>query len=272
MKRSDKSKFIICEKKKLHKKNQYLGVIYFNRPEEMNPLGGDTILLLKSALEDMSKNDKIRVIALTGKGKAFSAGGDLKAYQKLQRNEIEWKNYLEEFHSFCRQIEEIRKPVIALINGFSVAGGTELLLSCDFAYASESARIGDGHLNFGQMGGGGVLGRVCRRIHPQRARELLFSGKLLTAQEALEWGLVNKVVPHDKLIDAALELANNISKKSPLALGNMKEILNQSLRMREEDALLLERWATRHYCATSYDAQEGITAFAEKREAKYKGR
>lgn len=272
MKHSDKSKLIICEKKELDKRNQYLSVIYFNRPKEMNPLGGDTVLLLKNILNDMSKDDEVRVIALIGKGKAFSAGGDLKAYKELQRNEIEWGNYLEEFHSLCRQIEEIRKPVIALVNGASVAGGTELILSCDFAYASESARIGDGHLNFGQMGGGGVLGRICRRIHPQRARELLFTGKLLTAKDALEWGLVNKIVPGDKLIDEALELANNISNKSPLALGHMKEIFNQSLRMREEDALLLERWATHHYCSTSYDAQEGITAFAEKREAQYKGR
>lgn len=266
-----KNQFVISEKIELHKQNQYLGVIYLNRPKEMNPLNWDTVLMLKDALKDMSNDNEIRVIALTGNGKAFSAGGDLKAYQKLQRDEIGFRQFLEDFHSLCGLIEEIQKPVIALINGFSVAGGTELLLACDFAYAAESARIGDGHLNFGQMGGGGVLGRICRRIHPQRARELLFTGKLLTAQEAMAWGLVNKVVPDGRLIEAATEFANEISKKSPLALANMKGVVNQALRMREEDALLLERRVCHHYCTTSHDAPEGLTAFSEKREAEYKG-
>lgn len=271
MEHSDKNQFIICEKIELRKKNQYLGIIYLNKPKKMNPLSWETVLMLKNVLKEMSEDDEIRVIALTGKGKAFSAGGDLKAYQKLQRNEIGMRDYLEDFHSLCDQIEETRKPVIALINGFSIAGGTELLLSCDFAYASESARIGDGHVNFGQMGGGGVLGRICRRMHPQRAREILFTGKLFSAKEVMEWGLVNKVVPDGKLIEVALEFANEVSKKSPLALGNMKGVFNQALRMREEDALLMERQVAHHYGITSNDAQEGLAAFAEKREPQYRG-
>lgn len=271
MENQNEVSLIITERIELQRKKQYMGLITFNRPKEMNPLNWDTVLLLKDALENMSKDDGIRVIALIGKGKAFSAGGDLKAYQKLQRDEIGFRDFLEDFHSICALIEEIRKPVIALINGFSAAGGTELLLSCDFAYAVESARIGDGHINFGQMGGGGVLGRICRRIHPQRAREILFTGMLLSAQEAMDWGLVNKVVPDGGLIDAALEFANEICKKSPLALANMKTVVNQSLRMREEDALLLEKRVCHHYCLTSHDANEGLKAFAEKRNANYKG-
>jgi enoyl-CoA hydratase/carnithine racemase len=263
---------VIKEKIELKSKKQYLGLVYLNRPEEMNPLNWDTVVRLKDILKGLSEDDEIRVIALTGKGKAFSAGGDLKSYQKLQRDEVGFRGFLEDFHSLCDLIEEIEKPVVALVNGFSAAGGTELLLSCDFAYASESARIGDCHLNFGQMGGGGVLGRICRRIHPQRAREILFTGKLYTAQEALDWGLVNRVVPGDKLMDAALDFANEVSKKSPLALANMKAVLNKALRMREEDALLLERRACHHYCITSHDAHEGLAAFAEKRDPNYKGK
>jgi len=262
---------VIEEKIELKKKSQYLGLITFNRPKEMNPLNWDTVILLKDILKTLANDDEIRVIALMGKGKAFSAGGDLKAYQKLQRDEIAFRSFLEDFHSTCALIEEIRKPVIALINGFSAAGGTELLLSCDFAYTVESARIGDGHINFGQMGGGGVLGRICRRVHPARAREILFTGRLLTAQEAMDWGLVNKVVPDGGLIDAALEFANEICKKSPLALANMKTVVNQALKMREEDALLLEKIVCHHYCLTSHDAPEGLAAFAEKREPRYKG-
>jgi len=210
---------VIKEKIELESKNQYLGLVSFNRPEDMNPLKWDTVVLLRDILKSLAEDAEIRVIALTGKGKAFSAGGDLKAYQKLQRDEIGFRDFLEDFHSLCAFIEEIRKPVIALVNGFSAAGGTEIILSCDFAYASESARIGDGHLNFGQMGGGGVLGRICRRLHPQRAREILFSAKLYTAQEVMDWGLINRVVPDGKLIDAALEFANEVSKKSPKPFG-----------------------------------------------------
>ena len=263
---------VIEEKIELKKKNQYLGLIRFNRPEEMNPVNWDTVLLLKGILKRLAEDDEVRVIALTGKGKAFSAGGDLKSYQKLQGDEIGFRGFLKDFHSLCALIEDIQKPVIGLINGFSAAGGTELLLSCDFAYASEKARIGDCHLNFGQMGGGGVLGRICRRIHPQRAREILFTGKLYTAQEAMDWGLVNRVVPDGTLIDAALDFANEVSKKSPLALANMKFVVNKALRMREEDALLLERKVCHHYCLTSHDANEGLAAFAEKRDPNYKGK
>ena len=145
-------------------------------------------------------------------------------------------------------------------------------MACDFAYASESAKIGDAHINFGQMGGGGALSRLPRRIRPQRARELLYTGKLLSAQEALEWGLVNRVVPDGKLVEAALEFANIVATKSPLAVRNMKQVLNRGLNMLERDAAHLEAVVCLHYVGTSHDAHEGCVAFTEKREPQYEGR
>jgi len=145
-------------------------------------------------------------------------------------------------------------------------------LACDFAYASESARIGDGHVNFGQVGGGGSHVRLPRRILATRARELLFTGKLLTAQEAFEWGLVNRVVPDGKLVDAALEFANIVVEKSPLGIRIIKRLLNEGLNLDEEAMAFLEIQMVHHYALTSYDCHEGLSAFAEKRKPKFKGR
>ena len=250
---------------------QYLGLVTLNRPNDLNPLDWDTFLKLKEVLENMASDVEVRVIAITGNGKAFSAGGDLKRYKNLQKDEQGFREFLRDVHSTFNFIEKIEKPVIGLINGYCVAGGFELVLACDFAYAAESAKIGDGHINYGQMGGGGSLSRIVRRIHPSWGRELLFTGKLISAQEAMEWGIVNRVVPDGKLIEAALECTRGISRKSPLALKNMKRVVNRALKMREEDAIALECEVTHHYCVTSFDAQEGLAAFAEKRSAKYKG-
>lgn len=117
-----------------------------------------------------------------------------------------------------------------------------------------------------------MLARLPRRILPSRARELLFTGKFLSAEEALQWGLVNRVVKDNELMDAALEFANLVAKKSPLGIANMKRVTNYGLKMRLDDAILLEMQTTHHYCLTSFDAREGLYAFSEKREPKYQGR
>lgn len=264
-------RLVLAERIELTKRGSYLGVISLNRPDKLNPLDWDTIVELKDLLWEFSESDEIRVVSLTGKGKAFSAGGDLKSYIQLQRDETRFWRFTGLFHSICGLIEEMRRPVVALVNGYCVAGGLELLLACDFAYAEESALIGDGHINYGQMGGGGDLSRLVRRIYPARARELLYSGRLLSAREALDWGLVNKVVPDGKLVEEALRFANEVATKSPLALGNMKEMVNKAMKMREGDSLALERLMCHHYCLTSHDAREGLASFAEKRKADYKG-
>lgn len=262
---------VLAERVQLERKGNYLGIISLNRSDKLNPLDWDTIVLLNDLLLEFSGREEIRVISLTGKGKAFSAGGDLKSYIELQCDDTRFWRFTGLFHSICGLIEGMRKPVIALINGYCVAGGLELVLACDFAYAEESARIGDGHINYGQMGGGGDLSRLVRRIYPARARELLYSGRLLSAREALDWGLVNKVVPDGELLEEALKFANDVATKSPLALGNMKEMVNRAMKMREDDSLALERLMCHRYCLTSHDAREGLASFAQKRKARYKG-
>ncbi len=150
--------------------------------------------------------------------------------------------------------------------------GLELMLACDFAYAAQSAKIGDGHANFGQVGGAGSNVRLPRWIIPPKARELLFTGKLLSADEACEWGLVNQVVRDDQLREAGLKFANMVCKKSPLGIGLIKEICNKGLDMRLEDALQLEIEKVVHYCTHNHDSYEGLLAFSEKRKPDFKGR
>jgi enoyl-CoA hydratase/carnithine racemase len=263
---------IVVSKRPLEIEGAFMGVITLNRPKELNPLDWSTVKQLHHALKSLSEDDSVRVIGITGEGKAFSAGGDLKAYITLQSDEIGFWNFLEEIHNTFNFVEQIPKPVIALVNGLTAAGGLELMLACDIAYASESAKIGDGHLNFGQMGGGGVLSRLPRTILPGLARELLFTGKFLTSEEALQWGLVNRIVKDDGLLEAALEFANQVAKKSPLGVAKMKQVTNHGLKMRLDDAILLEMQTTHHYCLTSFDATEGLQAFSEKRQPKYEGR
>jgi enoyl-CoA hydratase/carnithine racemase len=267
-----KNKIILAEKISLEVKNQYLGLITLNRPGEMNPLNWPMINELQTALECLSADKSVRVLAISGAGKAFSAGGDLKAYLDLYRDEDRYRMFLDDFRCTLNSIAVLDQPVVALVNGYCVAGGLELMLACDFAYASKSAKIGDGHANFGQVGGAGSNVRLPRWILPNRARELLFTGKLLSANDALEWGLINRVVQDDKLIDAGLEFANEVATKSPLGIRIIKEICNLGSDMHLEDALQYEIQRNLNYCLTSHDAHEGLLAFSEKRQPKFEGR
>lgn len=263
---------VLISRLSLSSEGCFLGLVTMNRPEEMNPLSWSVVKKMKSAMSDLAEDSSVRVIAVTGSGKAFSAGGDLKSYIKLQKDEKGFWAFLEDLHGLCNYMQfEVSKPVIALVNGVSAAGGTEVMLACDFAYAAQSARIGDAHLNFGQMGGGGVLTRLPRVISPNYAREIMFSAKFFSAEDCLRWGLVNRVVPDGELMKAGLEFADVVATKSPLAVKNMKQVSNRGLTMRFEDSLALESRVTHHYCLTSFDSNEGLMAFSERRKPKFIG-
>jgi len=264
---------VTVERKALGIGEAVMALVTMNRPAEMNPLDWDTVLRLDRVFGELAADPTVRVVAVTGAGAAFSAGGDMKKYQTLQRDPVEFPQFLADIHAMFGRIWHYPKPYIALVNGIAVAGGIELILSCDLAFAAESARIGDAHLNFGQMGGGGVLTLLPRAVGPSRARELIFSGRLLGPAEALDWGLVSKVVPDGGLIEAAVSFARDVAAKSPLAVANAKQVLNAAL---EEGtgvpaAMRLEREVTARYCLTSSDAHEGLQAFAEKRKPNFVG-
>ncbi len=248
-------------------------LLRLNRPDSLNPLDWDTVRALEQQLGEADADPTARVVLVTGAGRAFSAGGDLKAYRTLQRDREGFPAFLADLHRTFDAIGAMRKPVVALVNGVTAAGGLELVLACDLAYAGRSARIGDAHVRFGQMGGGGTLARLPRTIGPRRARELVFSGRYLDAEEALAWGLVNRVVPDDELLAAGLGFAREVGAASALAVANAKLVLNTGW---DEGtglpaALRVERERTAYYCVTSDDARIGLEAFAAKQTPRYRG-
>lgn len=251
-----------------------LALVTLNRPEEMNPLDWDTVIELRRVLDASAADPSVRVIAITGSGRAFSAGGDMKKYRTLQRDPHDFPQFLADIHETFQRIPQYPKPVLALVNGIAIAGGIELVLFCDIALMAESAKIGDAHLPYGQMGGGGVLTMLPRVVGPSRARELIISGRLLGAEEAVAWGLVARVVPDGQLVEAAVGLTREVVKKSPLAVANAKTTLNASFfeGTGVVAALRLEREVTSRYCLTSADAPEGLEAFFEKRTPRWTGR
>ena len=249
------------------------GLITLNRPEQLNPIDGAVLAELDGAITALTADPQVRAVLVTGAGRAFSAGGDLKAYLELQRDAVRFPAFVAELHRVFGRLREVPVPTIALVNGVTAAGGLELLLNCDIAIAARSARIADGHLNFGMMGGGGVLTLLPRLVGVARARELVLTGRFLDAEEAAEWGLVSRVVDDDALLDAGIALAASIAEKSPLAVANAKEVMHAVWAggMSVDAGLRLERERNAFYCLTSGDAREGLEAFAAKRKPRFTG-
>jgi len=249
-------------------------VVRLHRPDKLNAIDWPMVRELDGVLDAVEADPSVRCVLVTGSGRAFSAGGDLEGYLTLQRDPVAFPQFVEDLHTTFGRLRRIPVPAIALVNGVAVAGGLELLLNCDFAIAARSARIGDGHLNFGQMGGGGSLTLLPRAIGRERAAELIFTGRLLDADEAAAWGLVNRIVDDDVLEATGLDLARAIAEKSPLGLANAKEVLQTVWADNgpEADGLRYERERNDEYCLTSEDAREGLQAFAEKRPPRFTGR
>lgn len=249
-------------------------VLRLNRPDQLNPLDTESIAVLDALLDDIDADSQVRCILVTGNGRAFSAGGDLKKYRSLQRDPVAFPRFVSDLHRAFGRLLTMRVPVVGLVNGVTAAGGLELLLNCDLVFVAASARIGDGHLNFGQMGGGGVLTLLSRTVGRYRAAELMLSGRFLGADECVEWGLANRVVPDDRLLEEGLEFARSVAAKSPLAVANAKQVMNQLWldNGSVEAGLRFELERDAFYCLTSFDAPEGLDAFSEKRPPRFQGR
>lgn len=249
-------------------------LVTLDRPDQLNPMDSTMLDALDAALDEIEARPDSRAVLVTGAGRAFSAGGDLKGYVELQRDAVAFPKFVAQLHRVFGRLRSSRLPTIALVNGVAVAGGLELILNCDLAVAARSARIGDGHLNFGQMGGGGVLTLLPRAIGRAKAMELMLTGRLLGAAEAEEWGLVSRVVDDDALLRTGLEFATDIAAKSPLAVANAKQVMHRiwSESGSVDAGLELELTADAYYCLTSHDAPEGLAAFAEKRPPRFEGR
>ncbi|MBN9427290.1 MAG: enoyl-CoA hydratase/isomerase family protein [Burkholderiales bacterium] len=244
-----------------------------NRPHAMNALSRETVIEIDRIVSELADRDDVRALVFRGAGKAFCAGGDLKYFKETvgSGDMNKFRNYLNLCQDMYRRVETFPRPTIAMVNGVAVAGGLELILSCDMVVAARSAKIGDGHANFGIIPGGGGAIRLPRKMPMALAKRLLFTGNLFSADELARWGLVNEVVPDEQLEDTVRALVGQVAKNSPLGLRVIKQLVNDGFEQPLDTALRLEVVAWESY-GRSEDIREGLQAFDEKRKPVFKGR
>jgi enoyl-CoA hydratase len=247
-----------------------VAVVTINRQEALNALDLPTLTELRDRLRELAEDADVRVVVLTGAGeKAFVAGADIKYMSGLGVEEA--KAWGQLGHEAARLLETMPKPTIAAVNGFALGGGCELALACDVRYAARSAQLGQPEINLGIIPGWGGSQRLARTSTLGFAKELIFTGRLVDAEEAERRGLVDAVFEPGELLAKTLETARLLASKSPGALAAAKEVVNRALQ--GDHAANLEAEADRfgELFATE-DAKEGMTAFVEKREPRFVGR
>ncbi|MCK1513209.1 enoyl-CoA hydratase/isomerase family protein [Bradyrhizobium sp. 190] len=240
-----------------------------NRPQALNALTASLVDALTRAIENAQRDSGVRVIVLTGEGRAFCAGADLK--DPARGSPEAGADFVKAIGALTEVIEASAKPVIAAINGIAVAGGLELVLACDLVIAAESARLGDAHSNYALFPGAGATVRLPRKVGLNNAKHLMFTGDMRPASAWMALGLVSEVVADDGFIDAVSALAAKLAAKSPLVLARMKQALNDALDQPAPIALRYER-ALSNLHHFSADRVEGLSAFKEKRAPKFQGK
>ncbi len=244
-----------------------VGLVRLNRPQQLNALNSQLMEELATAIEAFDREPAIGSIVITGDERAFAAGADIKemaaasAVEMLQRDNI----------SRWDRLRRVRKPIIAAVSGYCLGGGCELALACDMIVASESARFGQPEINLGVMPGAGGTQRLTRAVGKAVAMEMVLNGRFLTADEALRYGLVNRVVPVEAYLEEAIKLAQEIAARAPVAVRLAKEAVHKAFETSLTDGLEFERRLFYFLFATE-DQKEGMRAFIEKRKPEWKGR
>jgi enoyl-CoA hydratase len=246
----------------------HTGLVTINRPDKLNALNGQTISELEDVFHSIKENSDIFVSVITGSGeKAFVAGADISELNKL--DVISAKEFSEEGNRVFREIEKLDKPVIAAVNGFALGGGCELALACHIRMASENAKFGQPEVNLGIIPGYGGTQRLARVVNTARALEMILTGDMVSAEEALRIGLVNKIYPQSDLITKTLELADKISFKGQQAIRFALRAVTDNISLTEGLAYEASLFALT--CGTE-DFKEGTAAFLEKRKPNFKHR
>lgn len=256
----------------LYEKEEGIGIITLNRPKALNAITFQLKEEVSSVLDVIEKDFDVKVVILTGGTRTFCAGADIKERSGRTTTQPEYYFSQRKTHfDFYGKLEHFEKPIIAAVSGVAVGGGCEITLACDLRIASETARFGTPEVKLGAIPAGGGTQRLPRIVGITKAKELIFTGDFVDAAEALRIGLVNKVVPVDKLMDEAKAMARKIADHPPLAVRFAKRAINAGMQMDLVSGLDYET-----YCATllttSEDRIEGFKAFTEKRKPVYKGR
>jgi enoyl-CoA hydratase len=246
-----------------------IATITINRPAVLNALNVQVLEELLGAIGLASGDDAVRVVILTGEGRSFVAGADIAQMQGFTT--LEGLRFGDLGHAVMQGFETMDKPVIAAVNGFALGGGTEISLGCDFIYASTKARFGQPEVNLGIIPGFGGTQRLARTVGMNKARELIYTGAVIDAEEARRIGLVSEVFAPEELMDKVRERARTLLGKGPLALAAAKRVMNKGVDLPLDSALEFEKQAFSALFGTE-DQTEGMGAFVEKRTAAFKGR
>lgn len=247
-----------------------IAILAFNRPEAMNALSTQTAKDLIAALEELELDGEVFAAVLTAEGdKAFCVGADLKERKAMTKDEMKKQRTL--FVKAFNAVAEFPKPLVAAVNGFALGGGTEFALCCDFIIASEKAVFGLPEVGLAIIPGGGGTQLLPRVIGRNKAKELIFTGRRVPAQEAQQLGIANHVVSHAKLMDKTMEILLEITRNGPIALQQAKRSINLGVELELKTALVLEAECY-NTCLYSEDRDEGLKAFNEKRKPVYKNK
>lgn len=246
-----------------------LAFIKFNRPKALNAINPDVAKELNQALDEVEGNPAIKALIMTGEGeKAFVAGADISVM--VDYGPLQLRKFSLDLHSIGFRMEELPIPIIACVNGFALGGGTEIAMACDFIYASDKAQFGQPEINLGVIPGFGGTQRLSRLVGKAMAKELCMTGAIITAQEAKEIGLVNKVFPAERLWEETLKTAKLLASKGKVSIRAVKRCVDQGFSLDLRAACDMEA----NYfglCTASPDAKEGMSAFLEKRKPQFKG-
>lgn len=253
----------------IYEQDKAIAYITLNRPQSMNSLNSELLAELDSAIDATVANNEISVVIIKGGEKFFAAGADIKEIDNLT-SPLEAHNFVTRVQSAINRIELIPKPVIAAVSGYALGGGCELALACDIRIAAENAMFGLPEIKLGVIPGGGGTQRLPRLIGVGRAKELLFTGDPINAQEAYRIGLANKVVPLESLLDEAKKMASVLIERPSVALMMNKIAVNDGMNMDMRSALAYEVRCFATLFSTE-DQKEGIKAFIEKRKPNFKG-
>ncbi len=251
----------------LIEKDGPIGIVTLNQPQQLNPLSYALVKEVCLALESFDQDPEVRAMILTGGEKVFAAGADIKE----MADATPFSERIHERFVFRDRINAISKPVIAAVSGFVLGGGCELAMSCDIIIASETARFGQPEVNVGILPGSGGTQRLTRTVGKHRAMEMILTGEFVNASEAQRWGLVNRVVPPELLLEEAKAMAKKIAAKPPLAVKFAKEAILKSANVPLEEGLQFERKSF-YLLFASEDKKEGMKAFIEKRKPEFKGK
>lgn len=247
-----------------------IAVVTINRPKALNALNSETLKDIETVIDELANDDAIFAVIVTGSGeKAFVAGADITEMKNL--NVMEGRKFGILGNRVFRKLENLEKPVIAAVNGFALGGGCELSMACDIRIASSKARFGQPEVGLGITPGFGGTQRLARIVGTGMAKEMIYTGKIINAEEALRIGLVNKIVEPDKLMDEARAIANTIAMQAPIAVKLCKSAINRGMQCDIDTAIMYESEAFGE-CFSTEDQKEGMTAFTEKREKNFKNK